>query len=84
MICTVGVAIASDRAKQRYSYILLGAVVASLGFIALIASPRPGWPGLTYGFLFLASSGVYSCIIPTICWIGKFNAVQTRKTKKRT
>lgn len=71
MICTVTLAVASDRAQKRYSFILIACVVGALGFIALIATPRPGLPGLTYGFLFLASSGIYACIIPTICWIGR-------------
>ncbi|KAM5349151.1 hypothetical protein ACJ41O_008974 [Fusarium nematophilum] len=70
MICTVIVAVVSDRVRQRSGFILGGCIVAALGFIALIASPRPGLPGLTYGFLILAASGLYSFIIPTICWIG--------------
>ncbi|KAJ6441473.1 high-affinity nicotinic acid transporter [Purpureocillium lavendulum] len=64
MICAVTSAMLSDRYKQRSSFILGSCVVAALGLIALIASPHPNYPGLTYGFLFLAASGLYSIIVP--------------------
>ncbi|GJN71068.1 hypothetical protein PLIIFM63780_002341 [Purpureocillium lilacinum] len=69
MICAVVSAMLSDRYKQRSSFILGACVTAALGLLALIASPHPNYPGLTYGFLFLAASGLYSIIVPAICWI---------------
>ncbi|OAQ82588.1 high-affinity nicotinic acid transporter [Purpureocillium lilacinum] len=69
MICAVVSAMLSDRYKQRSSFILGACVTAALGLLALIASPHPNYPGLTYGFLFLAASGLYSVIVPAICWI---------------
>ncbi|RTE68843.1 hypothetical protein BHE90_016779 [Fusarium euwallaceae] len=79
MVCTAVTATLSDRRRQRSSFILGGCVVAMLGFIALTASPRPGHPGLTYGFLFVASSGLYSTVVPTICWLGNNMSPSSRR-----
>ncbi|KAI5456668.1 major facilitator superfamily domain-containing protein [Mariannaea sp. PMI_226] len=79
MICATATAIASDRYQQRANFILGSCVVSVLSFIALTATPRPGLPGVTYGFLFMAAGGLYSSIVPTISWIGNNMAPSSKR-----
>lgn len=72
MIFTIINAISSDRYKQRTPFILIGVTVGIVGFSCLLAIPHPQLPGLTYGMLFVATSGIYMSLVPTICFIGKF------------
>lgn len=71
MIFTVANALASDYYRQRTPFILLGVSVGIAGFTALLAIPHPQLPGLTYGMLFLATSGIYMSLVPTLCFVGK-------------
>ncbi|KNB10785.1 hypothetical protein FOXG_10913 [Fusarium oxysporum f. sp. lycopersici 4287] len=70
MILATTLAVLSDRYKKRFPFLMVGLGVAAAGLISLLAIPRPGLPGLTYGFLFLAASGLYSFIVPSVCWLG--------------
>ncbi|KAK2486172.1 hypothetical protein H9L39_00099 [Fusarium oxysporum f. sp. albedinis] len=70
MILATTLAVLSDRYKKRFPFLMVGLGVAAAGLISLLAIPRPGFPGLTYGFLFLAASGHYSFIVPSVCWLG--------------
>lgn len=62
---------ASDHYRQRTPFILLVVAVGIVGFTALLAVPHPQLPGLTYGTLFLATSGIYMSLVPTLCFVGK-------------
>lgn len=70
MIFTILNAVLSDRYKQRTPFILLGVSVGIVGFACLLAIPHPQLPGLTYGMLFVATSGIYMSLVPTLCFIG--------------
>ncbi|RKL08457.1 hypothetical protein BFJ71_g1744 [Fusarium oxysporum] len=70
MILATTLAALPDRYKKRFPFLMVGLGVAAAGLISLLAIPRPGLPGLTYGFLFLAASGHYSFIVPSVCWLG--------------
>lgn len=70
MIFTVANAMVSDRYQQRTPFILIGVSTGIVGFVCLLAIPHPQLPGLTYGMLFLATSGIYMSLVPTLCFIG--------------
>jgi hypothetical protein len=72
MIATIITGVVSDRYQQRSPFIILGLATAAAGFTALLAVPHPQRPGLTYGFLFLAASGLYMPLVPIVCWVGSF------------
>lgn len=71
MIFTVANAVLSDKYRQRTPFILLGIAVGIIGFVGLLAIPHPQLPGLTYGMLFIATSGIYMSLVPTVCFVGK-------------
>lgn len=77
MIFTVINALLSDRYQQRTPFILLGVSVGIAGFTALLAIPHPQLPGLTYGMLFLATSGIYMSLVPTLCFVGMLTIRQS-------
>ncbi len=70
MIFTILNATLSDRYRQRTPFILLGVSVGIVGFTCLLAVPHPELPGLTYGLLFLATSGICMSLVPTLCFVG--------------
>lgn len=82
MIFTVINAMVSDHYRQRTPFILLGVSVGIAGFTALLAIPHPQLPGLTYGMLFLATSGIYMSLVPTLCFVGKLTLQAVVKKKK--
>ena len=61
----------SDRIQQRAYIVMFGFIAGAGGFLALIAIPHPAYPGVTYGFLFLAASGIFAPIMPALGWFGK-------------
>lgn len=71
-IATVLLAYISGRFKQRTPFVIFGFLAGAAGFLALIALPHPRYPGVTYGFLFLAASGIYAPIMPALAWFGEF------------
>jgi hypothetical protein len=77
MIATVANALASERYKQRTPFILIGTGVGVIGFVCLLVIPHPGLPGLTYGMLFIATSGTYMSLVPVLCFIGPHSHIQT-------
>ncbi|KAK1252004.1 hypothetical protein MKX08_003191 [Trichoderma sp. CBMAI-0020] len=79
MIFTVANALASDHYRQRTPFILLGVSVGIAGFAALLAIPHPQLPGLTYGMLFLATSGIYMSLVPTLCFIANNLAPSSKR-----
>ncbi|KAL7917199.1 major facilitator superfamily domain-containing protein [Trichoderma austrokoningii] len=79
MICTVANAMASDYYRQRTPFILLGISVGIAGFTALLAIPHPQLPGLTYGMLFLATSGIYMSLVPTLCFVANNLAPSSKR-----
>ena len=79
MICTVLVAWLSGRYKQRSPFIILSYGSSAIGFVALLAIPHPKLPGLTYGFLFLAASGLYAPLICLISWIANNLAPSSKR-----
>ncbi|KIW83497.1 hypothetical protein Z517_02742 [Fonsecaea pedrosoi CBS 271.37] len=79
MIATVLNAVISDRYKQRSPFIILGLVVAIIGTICLLAVPHPGLPGLTYGILFIAASGLYMLTIPVMCFVANNLAPSSKR-----
>ena len=62
----------SDKYQTRTPFILVGFSIAIAGFIAQLAIPHPGMPGLTYGFLFPVAGGLYSPFIILVTLIGTF------------
>lgn len=70
-ISVVVLAKISDRMKQRSPVVMFGFLAGAGGFLALIVIPHPAYPGLTYGFLFLAASGIFAPIMPALGWFGK-------------
>ncbi|RFU27598.1 hypothetical protein B7463_g8722, partial [Scytalidium lignicola] len=79
MLGTLGMAIASDRVKQRSPFVIGGFLSGSLGFIALLAIPHPKYPGVTYGFLFLAAFGIYAPIVPLVRWFANNLAPSSKR-----
>ncbi|EHK42363.1 hypothetical protein TRIATDRAFT_266095 [Trichoderma atroviride IMI 206040] len=79
MIFTVANAMASDYYRQRTPFILLGVSVGIAGFTALLAIPHPQLPGLTYGMLFLATSGIYMSLVPTLCFVANNLAPSSKR-----
>ncbi|KAL7894418.1 major facilitator superfamily domain-containing protein [Trichoderma sp. TUCIM 5745] len=79
MIFTVANAMASDHYRQRTPFILLGISVGIAGFTALLAIPHPQLPGLTYGMLFLATSGIYMSLVPTLCFVANNLAPSSKR-----
>ncbi len=79
MISTVLVAWLSGRYKQRSPFIIISYGSSAIGFIALLAIPHPMLPGLTYGFLFLAASGLYAPLICLISWIANNLAPSSKR-----
>ncbi|KEF58777.1 uncharacterized protein A1O9_03620 [Exophiala aquamarina CBS 119918] len=66
MIATVIVAFWADHVQQRTPFIMGGFAIGVVGFIAELAIPHPKYPGVTYFFLFLVSTGLYcpfTCIV---------------------
>ncbi|KAH0522978.1 hypothetical protein TsFJ059_008039 [Trichoderma semiorbis] len=79
MIFTVINAMVSDHYRQRTPFILLGVSVGIAGFTALLAIPHPQLPGLTYGMLFLATSGIYMSLVPTLCFVANNLAPSSKR-----
>ena len=71
MLATIAVSVASDHYKTKSPFILLAISTSVIGLIALLAVPHPAYPGLTYAFLFVATSGFYASVVPTISWVGE-------------
>lgn len=69
-ILTIVWAFWGDRAQKRWPFIVSGFCIAIAGFIAQLAIPKPKYPGLSYGFLFLVAMGLYCPFISIVCWIG--------------
>ncbi|KAH8129262.1 MFS general substrate transporter [Trichoderma asperelloides] len=79
MVFTVANAMASDHYRQRTPFILLVVAVGIVGFTALLAVPHPQLPGLTYGTLFLATSGIYMSLVPTLCFVANNLAPSSKR-----
>ncbi|EHK21887.1 uncharacterized protein TRIVIDRAFT_53333 [Trichoderma virens Gv29-8] len=79
MIFTIANAMISDHYQQRTPFILLGVSVGIAGFSALLAIPHPQLPGLTYGMLFLATSGIYMSLVPTLCFVANNLAPSSKR-----
>lgn len=60
----------SDRKGTRWPFIVGPFALAAVGFIALLALPQPGLPGVTYGFLFCIPLGVAAPLVALVTWIG--------------
>lgn len=59
----------TDRARHRYSFCILGILVATTGYGILLA-PQPSVPtGARYAAVYLVVSGCYMCQPITIAWI---------------
>jgi hypothetical protein len=69
MVVTTAGSFISDHYKRRCKTIIIGFTAGALGFIALIAFPHPKYPGVTYGFLFLAASDMYMTLCSIVCWV---------------
>ncbi|OBT53111.1 hypothetical protein VE04_07821 [Pseudogymnoascus sp. 24MN13] len=80
LIATVSAAFLSDRYKNRSNFIIYPFIIAAIGYIGLLALPHPGWPGATYGMLFVVAGGLY----PTICGVISWNANNLAGTWKRS
>ncbi|KAH8803518.1 major facilitator superfamily domain-containing protein [Xylogone sp. PMI_703] len=79
MFCTIFISYLSGRYRQRSPFIIISYGASLLGFIALLAIPHPKMPGLTYGFLFLAASGLYAPLICLISWIANNLAPSSKR-----
>lgn len=71
MVWTLFLAYISDRYKERGYVVSFGFAMGACGFLALLVVPHPRLPGLTYGLLFPAASGIYAPLIPLLGWFGK-------------
>ncbi|UNI17029.1 hypothetical protein JDV02_003408 [Purpureocillium takamizusanense] len=60
----------SDKCATRWPFIVGPFALASVGFIALLALPQPGLPGVTYGFLFCIPLGANAPLVALVTWIG--------------
>ncbi|KIW98242.1 uncharacterized protein Z519_01826 [Cladophialophora bantiana CBS 173.52] len=76
---TVLVALASDRVKQRSPFVIGGFLLGACGFLALIIIPHPKYPGVTYGFLFVAASGIFCPIMPALGWFANNMAPSSKR-----
>ena len=74
LFVTVTAAFLSDKYKSRSPFIIYPFMVAGVGYIGLLALPHPGWPGATYGMLFVVAGGLYPTICGVISWNGKYHA----------
>ncbi|KAL7932956.1 major facilitator superfamily domain-containing protein [Trichoderma chlorosporum] len=79
MIFTIGNAVLSDRYRQRTPFILIGVSTSLVAFVALLAVPHPQLPGLTYGMLFIATSGIYMSLVPTLCFVANNLAPSSKR-----
>jgi len=79
MLATTANSIISDRYKQRSPFIIIGIGTGMVGFIILLAIPHPQLPGLTYGILFIAASGLYMSLCPVLCFIGNNLAPSSKR-----
>lgn len=70
MITTVLASRLADRRKTRWPFIVYPYIVASIGFLGLLAIPHPAYPGLTYGWLFFVTGGLYPPVITMASWLG--------------
>jgi MFS family permease len=61
----------SDRYKRRGIFMLVGATVAIVGYIMLIATPRPL---IQYGGTFLVASGSFVCSPIVMGWLANNTA----------
>lgn len=69
-ITTVLAARLADKHRTRWPFIVFPYCVASVGFIGLLATPHPKYPGLTYGWLFFITGGLYPPVITMASWLG--------------
>ncbi|KAK4089371.1 hypothetical protein Purlil1_6360 [Purpureocillium lilacinum] len=60
----------SDKYATRWPFIVGPFALAAVGFIALLALPQPGLPGVTYGFLFCTPLGASAPLVALVTWIG--------------
>lgn len=69
-ITTVVAALLADKHQTRWPFIVFPYCVASIGFIGLLVIPHPAYPGLTYGWLFFITGGLYPPVITMASWLG--------------
>ncbi|KAF2093624.1 MFS general substrate transporter [Rhizodiscina lignyota] len=69
----------SDKYQTRAYVIAAAYYFGAAGFLALIFVPHPGLPGLTYGLLFPAATGIYSGLIPTLGFIANNLAPSSKR-----
>lgn len=67
-VCSLVTAVLTDRLKHRYGFCMGGILVASVGFIILLAQDGLS-VGVKYFALFLIVSGGYICQPVTLVWI---------------
>ena len=70
MITTVLTSRLADKRRTRWPFILYPYAVASIGFLGLLVIPHPKFPGLTYGWLFFVTGGLYPPVITMASWLG--------------
>ena len=67
-VCSLATAIATDRLRHRFSFCIAGIMIASIGYIILLAQSNVSVGG-RYGAIFLIVSGGYMCQPVTLAWI---------------
>lgn len=70
MITTVVTARLADKYRKRWPFIIFPYMIAAVGFLGLLAIPHPAYPGLTYGWLFWVTAGLYPPVITMASWLG--------------
>lgn len=60
----------ADRRRNRWLFIVIPYSVGAIGFLGLLAIPHPKYPGLTYGWLFFITAGLYPPVIAMASWLG--------------
>ncbi|CAI7645525.1 unnamed protein product [Penicillium pancosmium] len=68
VVSTVFFARLSDRSATRWKFIIIPFLIATCGFIALLAIPHPRFPGLTYAMLFCIPAGCYPPLVGVMAW----------------
>lgn len=73
------VAFWSDRVQIRWIFIVGAYSIAVLGFVAQLSIPHPGYPGVTYGFLFPVCAGLYGGFPPMLSWMANNLAPSSKR-----
>lgn len=69
-VCSLSTAWLTDRLRHRYSFCMLGILIATVGYAILLAQQSSDIPvGVKYLALFVITSGGYICQPITLAWV---------------